>query len=152
MDEIKSSLTLDDDRFVFDGYWRKSWGHLRVYHHRGLAIAVISEVITEDGQYASSGTSTINAIENVATRIKELFSMDVLISYIPNKVKPGRKFIEPLDQESFAKVDVIWDHNRASHCEFKHISREDVEYWIGQEFKDIPHQKKDNDNNGEWDD
>lgn len=135
-------ILYENNRFKFKGSFRESWAHVRIYKYKAITVAIVSEVLSADGDFASAGMSSINAIEDVATRLRNMHYFDILVSHIPDR-RAARGANDPLWAESYAKVVCTWENRQCVDATFLNIDKEQIEDWIKISIPDIPYQLKD---------
>ena len=131
-------MIFDVPRLDFNRFTSVGWCELRVYENADQIIAVVTEVIKPDGNYASEGLSITNGIEAIAPTIVDYTHRPFtqIIEHYPDRGyrldlarSSGRP---PQFEEGFALV--AFQKSGFRHPVWKYIQREEVERLIGEPF------------------
>jgi hypothetical protein len=130
---------LEFQRFQFGSRRQAGWCFVRVYQHATRTIVVITEPITENGDYANEGLSTTNGMEDLKRVIDNTLhacqmTADVYIHHLPPRGSKNRMG-QYMWAEEFAEV--TFNHPLLfGETQWRFLEREDVEALIGTVFTD----------------
>jgi hypothetical protein len=134
-------LVYDIPRLDYKHFLHSGWCEARIYRHAGEVIAVASEVIQPDGEYASDGLSITNGIEAVAESIAAFTAQSfTLVEHDPARGYrldlARQRGYSPQFGEDFALV--TFQGPGFQRPEWRLISRRQVEELIGEPFPTLP--------------
>lgn len=139
MEQISAVRLYHEPKFAFRNLMHSGACDVKVYEAQAQRVALVTEPIHSNGEYASEGLSVVNGIEWIAAKLSEEWAWDYFIEYIPirgmalRQRTRGSRFVDSMFDESLAFVTfkIAGEHCWYHEPKWEHVDRIVVQRLIG---------------------